>query len=58
MLRTKAIKKIFMTTLSMFIILCTFTLTSFMNNNVLKTNLGIEEISGIVTDDIYKIINR
>ena len=53
MLRTKAIKKIFMTTLSMFIILCTFTLTSFMNNNVLKTNLEIEEISGIVTDDIY-----
>lgn len=42
-----------MTTLSMFIILCTFTLTSFMNNNVLKTNLEIEEISGIVTDDIY-----
>ena len=53
MLRTKAIKKIFMTTLSMFIILCTFTLTSFMNNNVLKTNLEIEEISGIVTDYIY-----
>lgn len=58
MLRTKAIKKIFMTTLSMFIILCTFTLSSLMNNNVLKTNLEIEDISGIVTDDIYLLSNN
>lgn len=58
MLRTKAIKKIFMTTLSMFIILCTFTLSSLMNDNVLKTNLEIEDISGIVTDDIYLLSNN
>lgn len=52
MLRTKAIRKIFLTSLSMFIILCVFTLST-ITNDVLRTNLEIHEISGIVTDDIY-----
>ena len=53
MLRTKAIKKIFMTTLSMFIILTVFSLSTVGNSNILRTNLEIEDISGIVTDNIY-----
>ena len=53
MIRTKAIRKIFVTTLSMFIILTVFSLSSIKHENVLRTNLEIEDISGIVTDDIY-----
>ena len=53
MIRTKAIRKIFVTTLSMFIILTVFSLSSIKYENVLRTNLEIEDISGIVTDDIY-----
>lgn len=57
MLRTKAIRKIFLTSLSMFIILCVFTLSN-ITNNVLRTNLEIHEISGIVTDNIYLLSNN
>ena len=53
MLRTKAIRKIFMTTLSMFIILTVFSLSTLTEENVLRTNLEIEDITGIVTDNIY-----
>lgn len=53
MLRTKAIRKIFMTTLSMFIILTVFSLSTLTDENVLRTNLEIEDITGIVTNNIY-----
>ena len=53
MLRTKAIRKIFITTLSMFIILTVFSLSTVNKSNILRTNLELEEISGIVTDNIY-----
>ena len=57
MLRTKAIKKIFMTTLSMFIILTVFSLSTVDNSEILRTNLEIGDISGIVTDNIY-LLNK
>lgn len=57
MLRTKAIKKIFMTTLSMFIILTVFSLSTVDNSNILRTNLEIEDISGLATDNIY-LLNK
>ena len=53
MLRTKAIRKIFLTTLTVFILLTVFTITNYNNDNVLRTNLEIEDISGLKTNVIY-----
>ena len=53
MLRTKAIRKIFLTTLTLFILLSVFTITNYKNDNVLRTNLEIEEIAGLKTNVIY-----
>jgi len=59
MLKTKAIRKIFTTTLTMFIILTIFTipLTS-KNKNVIRTNLEIEDITNLSTDKIYLLNNN
>ncbi len=58
MLKAKAIRKIFTTTLSMFIILTVFTfpLTN-KNQNVLRTNLEIEDVTNLSTDKIY-LLNK
>jgi len=55
MLKTKALRKIFITTLSMFILLFIFSLSIFKEVEVVRTNFEIEDITGIVTDDIYLI---
>ncbi len=53
MIKTKAIRKIFITTLSMFIILCVFSLTSIELGNTLKVNLEISDISGVGNGYVY-----
>ena len=53
MIRTKALRKIFITTLSMFILLTVFSLPSFQDKNVLRTNFEVENIVGVTTDNIY-----
>lgn len=55
MLKTKALRKIFITTLSMFVLLFVFSLSIFKEVDVVRTNFEIEDITGIVTDDIYLI---
>lgn len=58
MLKTKAIRKIFTTTLTMFIILTIFTIpTATKNKNILRTNLEIEDIANLSTDKIY-LLNK
>ena len=53
MIKTKAIRKIFTTTLSMFIILCVFSLMTIDLDNTLKVNLEINDISGIGNGYVY-----
>ena len=58
MLRTKAFKKIFLTTLSLFILLTVFTITNYKNDNVIRTNLEIEEVVGLKTNNIYLLNDK
>lgn len=53
MIKTKAIRKIFTTTLSMFIILCVFSLMTINLDNTLRVNLEINDISGIGNGYVY-----
>ena len=53
MLKTKAIRKIFITTLSLFILLVVYSIPNTLNNNVLKTNLELETTTGLYTNNIY-----
>lgn len=55
MLKTKALRKIFITTLSMFILLFVFSLSVFQEKEVIRTNFEIEDITGIASDNIYLI---
>ena len=62
MLRTKALRKIFLTTLTLFVLLTVFTITNSKPENVLKTNLEIEDIAGIrimcqFVEDIYTLVD-
>ena len=57
MLKTKAIRKIFTTTLTMFIILTLLTIPTTTKNNVLRTNLEIEDITNLPTNSIY-LLNK
>lgn len=57
MLRKKALRKIFITTLSMLIILTIYTIPTTIKDNVLRTNLEIEDITNLKTDKIY-LINK
>ena len=58
MLKKKAMKKIFTTTLTMFIILTIFTIpNSTKRPKVLRTNLEIEDITNLNTDSIY-LLNK
>ena len=51
------LKKVLLTTLSMFIILTIFTIPTIINSNVLRTNLEIEDISSINTNKVY-LLNK
>lgn len=53
MLRTKALRKIFITTLSLFILLVVYSIPNTLDNNVLKTNLEVENATGLYTNSIY-----
>lgn len=59
MIRKKAINKIFTTTIAMFIILTLYTIphTQLSQRKVLRTNLEIEDISLLNTDNIY-LLNK
>ena len=57
MLKKKAIRKIFITTLSMLIILAVYTIPTLKKDNVLRTNLEIEDITNLSTDKIY-LLNK
>lgn len=53
MLKSKAIRKIFITTLSLFIFLFVYSLPTLDDSYVLNTNLEIESATGLATDNIY-----
>ncbi len=54
MLKKRAIRKIFITTLTAFILLVLYSIPNISNNEkVLKTNLEVEYITGIGTNNIY-----
>lgn len=53
MLKKKAIRKIFITTLTAFVLLVVYSIPSLYEEEAIKTNLEIEYITGIGTNDIY-----
>lgn len=53
MLKSRAIRKIFITTLSLFIFLFVYSLPTLDDSYTLKTNLEIESTTGLATDNIY-----
>ena len=53
MLKKKALRKIFITTLTAFVLLVTYSIPNLSKDNTLKTNLEIEYITGIGTNYIY-----
>ena len=57
MLKRKALRKIFITTLSMLIILTIYTIPTTQKPNVLRTSLEIEDITNLSTDKIY-LLNK
>lgn len=57
MIRTTALRKIFITTLTMFILLTIYTIPTTENSNVLRTNLEIEEVTSLSTNSIY-LLNK
>ena len=57
MLKKKALRKIFITTLSMLIILTIYTIPTTSKPKVLRTSLEIEDITNLKTDKIY-LLNK
>jgi len=53
MLRTKALRKIFITTLTLFVLLVAYSIPTTENTHVLKTNLEIEEVANFPTTSIF-----
>ncbi len=53
MLKKRAIRKIFITTLTAFILLVLYSIPNLVNEEVLKTNMEIEYITNLGTDNIY-----
>lgn len=53
MLKKRALRKIFITTLTAFILLVVYSLPNMNKEQTLKTNLEIEYITGIGTNNIY-----
>lgn len=56
-MQNKILKKIFNTTITVFIILTVLTINKTSNNNILRTNLEIENITNISTDEVY-LLNK
>lgn len=56
-MQKKILKKLFNTTITVFIILTVLTINKTSNNNVLRTNLEIENITNISTDEVY-LLNK
>ncbi len=57
MIKEKVIKKLFITTLTIFIIISLFTIPNSNKPKVLRTNLEIEDISSFNTESIY-LLNK
>ncbi len=57
MIKEKVIKKLFITTLIIFIIITLFTIPNSNKPKVLRTNLEIEDISSLNTESIY-LLNK
>lgn len=53
MLKSKAIRKIFVTTMTMFILLTVFSIPMLQEDKLMPVNLEFEEVSGIATNSIY-----
>lgn len=53
MLKKKAIRKIFITTLTAFVLLVVYSIPSLYEDETIKTNLEVEYITGIGTNNIY-----
>lgn len=53
MLKKKALRKIFITTLTAFVLLVVYSIPSLYQDDALKTNLEVEYITGIGTNNIY-----
>lgn len=53
MLRTKALRKIFIATLSLFILLFVVTIGTYDDINILRTNVEIEDVSSLKVNSIY-----
>ena len=53
MLKRKALRKIFITTLTAFVLLVVYSIPSLYEEETIKTNLEVEYITGIGTNNIY-----
>lgn len=53
MLKSKALRKIFITTLSLFILLIAYSIPTLEDSYTLKTNLEIENSTGLYTNNLY-----
>lgn len=58
MLKKRALRKIFITTLTAFILLVVYSIPNMSKEETLKTNLEIEYIAGIGTNNIYLLDNH
>ena len=58
MLKKKALRKIFITTLTAFILLTVYSIPNLYQEDSIKTNLEIEYITGIGTNNIYLLDNN
>ncbi len=56
-IKSKAIRKIFVTTVTMFIILTVFSIPMLQEEGEMPVNLEFEEVSGIATNSIY-LLNK
>lgn len=53
MLKKKALRKIFVTTLTAFVLLVVYSIPNLYQDDALKTNLEVEYITGVGTNNIY-----
>ena len=57
MIIKRSIRKILITTLCLFIIICIYTITNISNDNTIRVNLEIEDISLLTNTNIYLLNN-
>ena len=53
MIRNKALKRILVTSITLFIFITVYIIGTFDKENILQTNLELEYVTGIGTNDIY-----